>query len=217
MEFIVKKIEDISDDALLADVESTIAKLNLSTITMKEYDTNGNYSSSTIRRRFGSWNNALSHINRTPTQEFHSTNDLLNNIRNAWLMKGSQPTRRDMDNHMLSRISSGAYLRKFGNWSNALDAFVAYMSNNDMDTTLLPYSLDNKVKHQTKRDPSRYLKLQVVARDGNCCRLCGVKLSLDQMQFDHIIPWSKGGETVLDNLRVLCRDCNLAIGNKGLL
>jgi 5-methylcytosine-specific restriction endonuclease McrA len=28
------------------------------------------------------------------------------------------------------------------------------------------------------------------------------------MEGDHIVPWSKGGKTVPENLQMLCRDCN---------
>jgi hypothetical protein len=31
---------------------------------------------------------------------------------------------------------------------------------------------------------------------------------LDEMEADHIVPWSKGGHTVIDNCQLLCRDCN---------
>ncbi len=55
-------------------------------------------------------------------------------------------------------------------------------------------------------------------RDGNKCRICGVECSggLHNIHFDHIIPWSKGGETVLENLQVLCSSCNEAKGNMDL-
>ena len=70
-------------------------------------------------------------------------------------------------------------------------------------------------KHKTPREPSSRLKVQVLMRDGNRCRLCGVECNdgLHNIHFDHIIPWSKGGETTLENLQVLCSDCNLAKGN----
>ncbi len=71
----------------------------------------------------------------------------------------------------------------------------------------------NVLKRKTKRDPSGRLKVQVLIRDGNKCRLCGITVTGENIHFDHIIPWSKGGETVLENLQVLCAPHNLAKGN----
>lgn len=183
---------------------------------MKEYDKHGNYNSSTISRRFGSWNAALKLIGLPPCCTFYTNSDLLDNIRDAWLIKGEQPTRRDMDNHSISRISSGTYLRTFGSWYNALDAFVQYMSDSESDVTpIISNDSNDVIKHKTYREPSARLKVQVLMRDGNRCRLCGMECNdvLHNIHFDHIITWSKGGETTLDNLQVLCSDCNLAKGN----
>lgn len=38
------------------------------------------------------------------------------------------------------------------------------------------------------------------------CQICG---SLNNLQIDHILPVSLGGTNDLDNLRVLCRQCNM--------
>ena len=43
--------------------------------------------------------------------------------------------------------------------------------------------------------------------NGKCC-LCGCPISVDSFEADHIIPWSKGGKTVLTNGQALCRPCN---------
>lgn len=216
MKFVVQKKSIASDKDLLIDLEAIIKRLNSHTITIKEYDQFGNYSSSTIIRRFGSWNAALKLVGIAPSNTFHTNVELLDNIRDAWLIKGKQPTRRDMDNHSISKISSGSYLRTFGSWYKALDAFIQYMS--DIETDIEPTTnINNKenTKHKTTREPSSRLKVQVLMRDGNRCRLCGVECNdgLHNIHFDHIIPWSKGGETTLENLQVLCSDCNLAKGN----
>jgi len=32
--------------------------------------------------------------------------------------------------------------------------------------------------------------------------------TFEEMEGDHIVPWSKGGKTVPENLQMLCRRCN---------
>lgn len=63
-----------------------------------------------------------------------------------------------------------------------------------------------------RRDPSTRLRFQVLVRDHFTCRFCGASPQKDPavtLHIDHIIPWSKGGETTLDNLQTLCSKCNL--------
>ena len=43
--------------------------------------------------------------------------------------------------------------------------------------------------------------------------LCGITDTGVNIHFDHIKPWPKNGETVLENLLVLCAEHNLAKGD----
>jgi 5-methylcytosine-specific restriction endonuclease McrA len=51
---------------------------------------------------------------------------------------------------------------------------------------------------------------RVFMRDGRVCQLCGADEG--EMHIDHIIPRKVGGTHDLDNLRVLCKSCNLRKG-----
>ena len=51
---------------------------------------------------------------------------------------------------------------------------------------------------------------RVFMRDGRACQLCGTDEG--EMHIDHIIPRKVGGDHSLDNLRVLCKSCNLRKG-----
>jgi hypothetical protein len=54
------------------------------------------------------------------------------------------------------------------------------------------------------RGVPKALRLTVIARDG-CCVYCG---STTQLQCDHVVPFSRGGTTTIDNLVAACRSCN---------
>ena len=76
---------------------------------------------------------------------------------------------------------------------------------------------DKPVQHfnersKKKRNPSTRLRFEVLARDKFTCRYCGASPAKDPsviLHIDHISPWSKGGETSLNNLQTLCSKCNL--------
>ena len=50
-------------------------------------------------------------------------------------------------------------------------------------------------------------------KQGHKCAICGNVFEFEEMQADHIKPWSKGGHTTPDNCQMLCRDCNLKKSN----
>lgn len=51
-------------------------------------------------------------------------------------------------------------------------------------------------------------KMDVYSKQDGICPICGQHFEFDEMEGDHIKPWSKGGHTVLENLQMLCKDCN---------
>lgn len=55
------------------------------------------------------------------------------------------------------------------------------------------------------------LRNEIFERDGYKCIQCGSTVSL---QIDHILPFSKGGKTVKENLQTLCKICNVKKGNR---
>lgn len=63
-----------------------------------------------------------------------------------------------------------------------------------------------------KRRRGRYIsfktKVRVVRRDNYTCQECSKHLKDDEVEFDHIIPHSKGGSSEEHNIRLTCYDCN---------
>ena len=216
MKFEVKKVNrNIPNEELLADVKNIASTYGLTTMSQDIYVQYGKFHPTTLIRRFGSWFKVLELCDLKPSRSRINipNEELFANIEQIWLTLGRQPKYSDIQKP-LSLFSVGTYEQRFGSWYNALDAFVIYMS--EEESVIKPNVRINKdgIKHTTKREPSARLKVQVLMRDGNRCRLCGVECNdgLHNIHFDHIIPWSKGGETTLDNLQVLCSDCNLAKG-----
>ena len=67
----------------------------------------------------------------------------------------------------------------------------------------------NERIRKTNGFSSRYVsnqtKMNVLVRDDHKCQVCS---STENLEFDHIIPVSKGGSSEADNLQLLCRSCN---------
>ena len=66
--------------------------------------------------------------------------------------------------------------------------------------------------HRTKREAGLSLRYAVLKRDHFKCCACGASPAKDpsvELHVDHIVPWSRGGETTIDNLQTLCSKCNL--------
>lgn len=65
---------------------------------------------------------------------------------------------------------------------------------------------------QEERRRGRYIpfrtKMRVVRRDNYTCQHCGKHLKDDEVEFDHIIPHTKGGSAAEHNIRLTCFDCN---------
>jgi 5-methylcytosine-specific restriction endonuclease McrA len=65
----------------------------------------------------------------------------------------------------------------------------------------------------------------LLARDGEICSLCPRRLDRrlkdpddgNYITFDHVIPSSRGGLTVLSNLRLAHRSCNTSRGNEPIM
>lgn len=46
------------------------------------------------------------------------------------------------------------------------------------------------------------------------CAICGMEVSEESFEADHIKPWSKGGRTIIANGQILCSSCNRSKSNK---
>jgi len=54
----------------------------------------------------------------------------------------------------------------------------------------------------------------VLLRDNHTCQYCGATPGRAGLTLDHIVPRSRGGETVWDNVVACCRPCNTRKGDR---
>lgn len=108
----------------------------------------------------------------------------------------------------------------------------SYLYNNYKDKTLNIVALENKIKNlmidddvTNKKGIYRYVltgderSLNIRAftpsmsraayeRQNGICSKCGKHFLFEEMEADHITPWSKGGTTSVNNCQMLCKKCN---------
>lgn len=172
-----------------------------------------------------------------------SDDEYFENLLNVWTHYGRQPSYSEM-NKPPSIIGCGTYEKHWGTWRKALEAFVKKVNQDDdknnntveqKDAPEQKQPVKQKIENKKPEAPARTeikkqsfpaeerraiglgLRYKVLNRDNFKCVKCGAHPASDpacKLHVDHIIPFSKNGKTVFENLQTLCEKCNLGKGNR---
>jgi hypothetical protein len=202
----------VPDKELLADLRRVAEELGKNRLTIAEYKERGRFAPQTLAERFGSWSAAIdkADLQRTINRNI-SDEDLFANLVEVWTALGRQPRCRDLRPGP-SRFSWKTYAFRFGTWRKALAEFVRLVNESELSPA--PDKSAKKAGRRTPRNINWRLRALVLMRDGARCRLCGAAPKDGdgiRLQVDHVIPWGgkRRGETVLENLQILCNVCNI--------
>jgi hypothetical protein len=203
----------VLNEEIIADIQRVAGLAGVNAVSFRLYSELGNCHPTTAALRFGTWNKAVLAAGLQIASERNITDErLFENLMRLWEHYGRQPRFRELARPP-SVISSGPYQRRFHSWTKALTSFVAFANAGDIRP---PRPLESESGHKTSRDPSLRLRFRVMKRDNFSCCACGASPALMPgltLHVDHINPWSRGGETIEENLQTLCEPCNLGKSN----
>lgn len=216
---------DATPEDVIMDLRRVAELLDKPSVTMADLRVHGHVATDrSIEKTFGMLSKALEAAGLKPSahQRRWTDDDYFENLLEVWTHYGRPPTKGEIDRPP-SRITSSGYARKFGTWVKAKQAFVDRV-NSDLGEILdEPPKQVSEASRQTVetvlREDQRAiavgLRYQVLRRDNFKCVLCGRSPATDGavvLHVDHILAFSRGGKTRLDNLRSTCQDCNLGKG-----
>ena len=201
---------DISDEDLLSDLRRVASENSEQQVKQRTYKDHGKYGVTTVIRRFGSWNAAVAAAGLETTVERNVPDEkLFLALYDLWVSLGRQPSYSEVQKPAcLFHVAT--YERRFGSWRQAFEAFVSYANAEDMAAPTAT-EIAGTVLRRSSRCPDLRLRFKVLQRDHFRCCACGASPSVTPgvvLEVDHIKPWSKGGETVIENLQTLCFSCN---------
>jgi hypothetical protein len=201
----------MSDDDILADLRRVAAELQTPNLTIRSYNAHGSYSQATVKKRFGTWNSAITKAGlETASVRDIPLEELFDNLREVWIHLGRQPRKRDME-LPISRFTREPYLRHFGGWLAAIKGFLASLEDRGSSLHTSSQPAVGAVA-RGPREPSLRLRFLVMRRDRFMCRYCGRSPAAHPgliLHVDHVVAWASGGRTTLENLQTLCDRCNL--------
>ena len=148
------------------------------------------------------------------SQHQHDTN-----CNDLWLyfqsviiwVKATFPTFRKK---LMSGLDWGIYYNKYGTTAHDPKAYekriIELLDDEDISNQkgIYEYLLDGNEKHLSIRAFSPKMARTAYERQKGICPKCGKHFAIEEMQADHITPWSKGGKTVPENCQMLCADGN---------
>lgn len=154
--------------------------------------------------------------------------DLFHEMQHVWNLVEHRPSRYEWE-AASAAYHYNTYRSRFGGWKNACLAFLEWTMGEAVAIDELPSpSLTPAPEAPSagtapavrRRNPTDRLRLRVLDRDGYRCVLCGRSPATERgvvLHLDHVVPFVDGGETTYENLRTLCRECNLGRGRDSML
>lgn len=70
------------------------------------------------------------------------------------------------------------------------------------------YLLGGEDKYLSLRAFPDDIAQAVYDKQGGVCPMCAKHFQIEEMEADHIVPWHRGGKTVIENCQMLCQHCN---------
>lgn len=95
--------------------------------------------------------------------------------------------------------------------SNKLEEDIIILMQDDDVTSkkgIYLYLITGKEKYLNIRLFTDNQKREAYERQKGICSICKKNFDIEEMEADHIIPWSRGGKTTSENCQMLCRNCN---------
>lgn len=178
-----------------------------------------------IIRQFGKWETLLAETGLTPVPygRRYTEEECFENILQLWTHYGRQPHFEELK-HPPSTVKPKAYIHRWGGWRAALSAFVKKINEPSLLVTDLRPQNEPTLARETAdtmqivpRSISLGLRYKILSRDNFRCVICGASPAKDvgvDLHIDHIYPWSRGGQSIEENLRTLCAKCNLGKSDK---
>jgi hypothetical protein len=184
---------------------------------------------SVVLSRFGSWQAALdaAGLKLEKVKKDHSqisNDELFAELDRAWHLLGYRPSKDEWE-AVEGKYSYTTYKTRFKGWVNACAAFIEHKSKGN-ESIRQPQSISAgassppsglRIASEEKRNIPMKLRYRILTRDNYKCVLCGRSPVTHVGVFlhvDHVLPFSDGGQTAIENLRTLCNECNWGKGNE---
>jgi hypothetical protein len=199
-----------SDEALIEDLRRVALALEQQSLTREEYGRHGAYDPSTIHRRLGSWTAALGQagLGSGRPDLGRTEEEWMRTILEKWVDLGKQPSYGDMRG---SGFSPEGYGARYGSWGAALKRFAQWVQSEPMQPAFASAEVPPRSDRRARK-PSIRMRYRVLLRDAFSCCACGRSPATERgivLHVDHVVPYSRGGDTTEANLQTLCDRCNL--------
>ncbi len=221
----LKQSRRLTNVQILEELRRIARLLDKKEITTEDIGRNSKIiGSKIIKGRFGSWRAGVEKAGLRVSRHGirWADDEYFENLLNVWTHYGRQPLYREM-NLPPSEITVEGYRSHFGSWRKALMAFVARMNQREQASEqIIEKPIREDIRKHSVVIEDRHciplgLRYRVLNRDRFKCVKCGANPATNydcQLHVDHVIPYSKGGKTNLENLQTLCEGCNLGKGNR---